>query len=175
MKTTTEYQPKTGQTCSCKPGQQRDNCPQCEGTGMRIDFAAIRSRAIEAPASRDEAAYRVALKRALTNGGVWHETETPTASLEQNVILLAKSNPKVIADQADRVFRRAAQAWEDGNNSGNDATLQAGYVECDRQRGIGERVMALFGVECDYPGLYPTFTTKARHVEYTALAAIQRS
>ena len=37
-----EYQPKTGQPCSCRPGMQRDNCPQCEGTGQRIDFAAIR-------------------------------------------------------------------------------------------------------------------------------------
>lgn len=38
------YQPKTGQSCHCKPGQQRDNCPDCEGTGQRIDFAAIRAR-----------------------------------------------------------------------------------------------------------------------------------
>jgi len=36
------YQPKTGVACSCKPGRQRDNCPQCEGTGQCIDFAAIR-------------------------------------------------------------------------------------------------------------------------------------
>jgi hypothetical protein len=28
--------------CTCKPGKSRDNCPQCEGTGQRIDFAAIR-------------------------------------------------------------------------------------------------------------------------------------
>lgn len=38
------YQPKTGERCGCKPGQQRDNCPACEGTGQRIDFAAIRAR-----------------------------------------------------------------------------------------------------------------------------------
>jgi hypothetical protein len=38
------YQPKTGAPCGCKPGQQRDNCPSCEGTGQRIDFAAIRCR-----------------------------------------------------------------------------------------------------------------------------------
>lgn len=45
MKTkTTQYQPKTGQPCHCRPGQERDNCPQCEGTGQRIDFAAIRAR-----------------------------------------------------------------------------------------------------------------------------------
>ena len=45
MKTkNTQYQPKTGTPCHCKPGQQRDNCPTCEGTGQRIDFAAIRAK-----------------------------------------------------------------------------------------------------------------------------------
>lgn len=38
------YQPKTRQRCHCKPGVHRDNCPDCEGTGWRIDFAAIRAR-----------------------------------------------------------------------------------------------------------------------------------
>lgn len=28
--------------CSCRRGIERDNCPACEGTGQRIDFAAIR-------------------------------------------------------------------------------------------------------------------------------------
>ena len=41
------YQPKTGAACSCKPGQARDNCRQCEGTGQVIDFAAIRARPLE--------------------------------------------------------------------------------------------------------------------------------
>jgi len=36
------HQPKTGQPCQCKRGQQRDNCPRCEGTGWVIDFQAIR-------------------------------------------------------------------------------------------------------------------------------------
>lgn len=40
----TPYQPKTGQRCHCRPGIERDNCPACEGTGWRIDFAAIRAR-----------------------------------------------------------------------------------------------------------------------------------
>ncbi len=39
------YQPKTGEPCNCGRGIQRDNCPECEGTGMRIDFRAIRERA----------------------------------------------------------------------------------------------------------------------------------
>lgn len=38
------YQPKTGARCSCKRGVTRDNCPACEGTGMMIDFVAIRAR-----------------------------------------------------------------------------------------------------------------------------------
>lgn len=40
----TNYQPTTGQQCSCKRGIQRDNCSRCEGTGWVIDFAAIRER-----------------------------------------------------------------------------------------------------------------------------------
>lgn len=43
MKKRKEYQPKTGQACCCRPGAQRDNCPACEGTGMQIDFKAIRN------------------------------------------------------------------------------------------------------------------------------------
>ena len=39
------YQPKTGAKCSCKRGIERDNYPNCEGTGMVIDFRAIRERA----------------------------------------------------------------------------------------------------------------------------------
>ena len=60
----TEYQPKTGQRCHCRPGRERDNCPDCEGTGQRIDFAAIRARPL-APImeSEDEiAALRARLK-----------------------------------------------------------------------------------------------------------------
>lgn len=38
------YQPKTGEKCGCCRGVERDNCPACEGTGMRIDFAAIHAR-----------------------------------------------------------------------------------------------------------------------------------
>lgn len=44
------YQPKTGAKCGCRRGVQRDNCPNGEGTGWVINFAAIRARAA-APAS----------------------------------------------------------------------------------------------------------------------------
>ena len=33
-----------GQKCNCRKGVERDNCPACEGTGIRIDFDAIRNR-----------------------------------------------------------------------------------------------------------------------------------
>ena len=36
------YQPKTGKKCYCRKGIERDNCPACEGTGLKIDFNAIR-------------------------------------------------------------------------------------------------------------------------------------
>lgn len=35
------FTPLTGESCSCRRGVERDNCPACEGTGNRIDFAAI--------------------------------------------------------------------------------------------------------------------------------------
>jgi hypothetical protein len=50
----TAYQPKTDARCSCKLGQQRDNCPNCEGTGYVIDFQAIRDRQNEKNHRRHE-------------------------------------------------------------------------------------------------------------------------
>ena len=41
------YTPKTGARCGCKPGLQRDNCPNCEGTGYAIDFRAIHARRLQ--------------------------------------------------------------------------------------------------------------------------------
>ena len=50
------YQPKTGQKCHCRPAVQRDNCPDCEGTGWAIDFRAIRARALERAKEREKQA-----------------------------------------------------------------------------------------------------------------------
>ena len=47
------FQPKTGERCNCRRGVQRDNCPECEGTGMRIDFKAIRERGKALAAHRE--------------------------------------------------------------------------------------------------------------------------
>lgn len=43
---TKTHQTKTGHACNCRLGRERDNCPQCEGTGQRIDFAKIRGEAV---------------------------------------------------------------------------------------------------------------------------------
>ena len=51
-----EYQPKTGEPCSCRPGMERDNCPACEGTGQKVDFKKIREQnVIPAEKKADEA------------------------------------------------------------------------------------------------------------------------
>lgn len=42
-----------GQACNCRKGAERDNCPACEGTGRRIDFAAIRAKQMTENANCD--------------------------------------------------------------------------------------------------------------------------
>jgi hypothetical protein len=55
---------KTLGPCSCRPGIARDNCPQCEGTGRRIDFAAHRAAVRESLAIKAHLATHNALARA---------------------------------------------------------------------------------------------------------------
>lgn len=58
------YQPTTGQRCACKRGIERDNCPACEGTGWRIDFAAIRDARTQdhSPAGQDNPLHFAAIR-----------------------------------------------------------------------------------------------------------------
>jgi hypothetical protein len=44
--------PKTGAKCGCKRGIQRDNCPNCEGTGLVIDFRAIHEARMQREATK---------------------------------------------------------------------------------------------------------------------------
>jgi hypothetical protein len=69
-----EYQPKTGQACSCKPGQERDNCPSCEGTGQRIDFAKIRAKNVK----EDDELNSLEKGDGTDNGGPMNEKEGDT-------------------------------------------------------------------------------------------------
>lgn len=96
MRTET-YQPKTGAACSCSPGQQRDNCPTCEGTGRVVDFAAIRAAAPKEATPRTAAhvlpgeserlelpksEYDIKAEEFLSRNGItfraaWHSAECP--------------------------------------------------------------------------------------------------
>lgn len=63
-------QPKTGQPCTCKPGRARDNCRHCEGTGLRVDFAAIRASTAAPKPTAQELAWAVVnqIRTAYANG-----------------------------------------------------------------------------------------------------------
>ena len=68
-----EYQPKTGARCTCRPGIARDNCAACEGTGRKIDFAAIRNRPALVPIfiNRDPRGYALKIKSEYMAGAGW--------------------------------------------------------------------------------------------------------
>jgi len=57
-----EYQPKTGAKCGCRRGVQRDNCPNCEGTGRVIDFHAIRKPLVPIFLNRDPRGYALKIR-----------------------------------------------------------------------------------------------------------------
>jgi hypothetical protein len=78
-----EYQPKTGAACSCRKGQERDNCAKCEGTGRVIDFAAIRARTTESAAAKLNAAI-------IENGD---DTETEDAARVRALCVLLDCEP----------------------------------------------------------------------------------
>lgn len=61
-------------------------------------------------------------------------------------------------ERADRLFLRAARAWERGNNSGNDRGMERGVAQCGKLRDQAEALLAPLGIVVDYPGLYPSFT-----------------
>ena len=76
-----------------------------------------------------------------------------------------------LAKQADRLFTRAAKAWERGNNSGNSEALDRGERQCDRYRMRAEALLKPLGIAVDYPGLYPSFTVNG-HSEHSTLNAV---
>jgi len=91
------YRPKTGQPCSCRCGIERDNCPMCEGTGQRIDFAKIRAQAPVSELARlraENETLRAALVRLVAAPDLWlDEMEDETIkALEQARAALDQSN-----------------------------------------------------------------------------------
>ena len=67
-----------------------------------------------------------------------------------------------VANQADRLFNRAARAWE-RKGCNNDLT--------DKYRTRAESMLEPLGIKTDYPGLYPSFLVNG-HWEYSTLSAI---
>ncbi len=53
--------------CHCRRGMERDNCPQCEGTGQRINFPLLRLRANVARASKEQGAAKWTPETGWTN------------------------------------------------------------------------------------------------------------
>jgi hypothetical protein len=80
-----------------------------------------------------------------------------------------------VADKCERLFRRAALAWVRGNNSYNSLELARGEALCAKHRRAAEALLKPLGIVCNYPGLYPVFTTQSGVPEYGCLAAISRA
>jgi hypothetical protein len=73
--------------------------------------------------------------------------------------------------RADAYFALSAKAWIRGNNSGNSKTLAECTREENRQAQNGEALLKPFGIETDWPGLYPSFKVNG-FSEYTTEAAV---
>lgn len=80
---------------------------------------------------------------------------------------------KHLADEAERLFDKAAAAWVRGNNSGDQKLLERGDKQCDKLRRDAEKLLTPLGIVVDYPGLYPSFTVKGfdHHSTLSAISA----
>lgn len=87
----------------------------------------------------------------------------------KTIMTLQQAN--ALIQRADGLFRRAALAWERGNNSGNSEALTRGEAQCDAIRTRAEELLEPLGISCDYPGLYPSLTVKGR-TYYTVESAV---
>ena len=104
--------------------------------------------------SQLEAGYRVALKRIIRAAtGVGHNDDT-TEQLELAVKGILPIAPAIVARGVETWFEQAAKAWERDNKA---QTLEMQDANCDRLRDRAERVLRLWHVKIDYPGLYPSF------------------
>jgi hypothetical protein len=118
-----------------------------------------------------QAGHRVIIKRALRSLGYNASDFTP-----ENLDIWAKNNPQQLTAVLTTWFGAAAKAWERGNNSGDNETLHRCEAEMVRKREQAESVLSLFDIECDYPGLYPSFMYKgfAHHSLLSVLKAAEK-
>lgn len=76
-----------------------------------------------------------------------------------------------LAEKAEHLFNRAANAWINGNYSGDGAKLTRGEKQCDKLREQAEALLAPLKIEVDYPGLYPSFKVRG-YEHHSVLSAI---
>jgi hypothetical protein len=111
-----------GQKCNCRPGQERDNCPACEGTGTRINFAALREKA--SPPVR-YVAHNYYYQTETTS----HADKLPagTVSTESHWLGMNKSEPIIVMLDA---LLRYAKAYEVrfGGKLNSDSVLGDAWI-----------------------------------------------
>lgn len=125
--------------------------------GYRLSRHSGKGAIVISKTEQMEAAYRVALKRICRIAGQIIANDAPTPELEQRVKDVTKYAPALTARHLERLYENAARAWERGNNSGNSAILNREEDNCDKIRETADRLMALWQIKVDYPGLYPSF------------------
>ena len=127
--------------CSCKRGQQRDNCPQCEGTGQRIDFAALRAaKSTPAQPAPQRGSYRTADGKAQiewelkpgTNGIEFSASGAFNRSGGQCINDIAKAYP------GDPMVQRIAKVWREYHLNGMNSGTPQQAAEIRRRRALAE-------------------------------------
>lgn len=105
-----------------------------------------------------KAAYRVALKRIIRAAVGQVNADADTGTLETLIRQIVITSPAVVARGLEGWFEMAAKEWERGNNSGSNYEMSKSEKLCEDYRQRAERILKLWGVQVDYPGLYPSFT-----------------
>lgn len=102
------------------------------------------------------------------------KTETKFISIPVRAMSLDPQNRaqvRKLIEMADAKFKLSAQAWIQGNNSGDSGILERMTMRERRLAREGETLLAPLGITCDWPGLYPSFAVKG-FSEHTTEAAV---
>jgi hypothetical protein len=115
------------------------------------------------------AGHRTIIKRAMRLDQCHISDDITTEQLNSWAI----AHPMHMTRAIEGRFESAATAWEKGNNSGSETLLVKYENECELKQKQAESVMRLYGIECDYPGLYPSFNYKG-YTYYTVISVMER-
>jgi hypothetical protein len=132
----------------------------------------IRARrpVVEARAS-GETLYRQMLQ-ALTKRA-FGTTPRDVPELESMIMPLAASAPQLVRDVLYRYWERAAKEWEEGNNSGNEQMLKGAEERSNVITDAADKVLALWGIKTEWPGLYPIFIGQDGRQEHNLVWALR--